>query len=169
MSAARIILVALLSVGACAVEAGAAGRKVGSKARQLALKQALDKQMEGTLFAELNRNREVWQSLKPDQLRLLRNRYYAFLREDDQRQADLLEAAAELNRLTDEQRRAYREREKWLIEVVRRLTPEQREQLRQLSPQDRARRLLELRDELLGPTPRPTEKAEPDPTTRPVE
>ena len=38
----------------------------GSTVRQLMLKQALDMEMAGTLVAELNQNKKIWGSMKPE-------------------------------------------------------------------------------------------------------
>ncbi len=129
-----------------------------SKARQVLLKQAIDKFMDGTLVADLNRNKKVWASKTPEELRTLRNRRLAYLKESDEMRAKLLAAGEELDRLTDEQREAYLARAQWLSKVVARLSPAQREALKKLTPQERARRLLELKAKL----------SEPDPTTRPA-
>ena len=128
-----------------------------SKARQVLLKQAIDKFMDGTLVADLNRNKKVWASKTPEELRTLRNRRLAYLKESDEMRAKLLAAGEELDRLTDEQREAYLARAQWLSKVVARLSPTQREALKKLTPQERARRLLELKAKLSepGPTPRP--------------
>lgn len=126
----------------------------GSKAWQARLKEALDKKLPTkTLLAELNRNKEVWGRMTPEQLRELRNRYYAYLRQDDAKRARLLEAAAELDRLTAEQREAYLERARWLAKVIAKLTPAQREELKKLTAKQRAKRLLELKAVLAGSQP----------------
>ncbi len=125
----------------------------GSTVRQLMFKQALDMKGAGTLVAELNQNKKIWRSLKPEELRSLRERYYAFLKQDGKKQIELMEAAEKFYRLTDKQRRAYLKRASWLKKVVARLTPEQRQALRKLSPAERARRLLELKAKLVDPPP----------------
>jgi predicted phage gp36 major capsid-like protein len=125
----------------------------GSTARQLLLKRALDMEVKGTLVAELNQNKKIWHSMKPEELRSLRERYYAFLKQDGKKQIELMKAAEKFHRLTDEQRRAYLKRASWLKKVVSRLTPEQRQALRKLSPAERARRLLELKAKLSDPPP----------------
>ncbi len=160
MRATTYILIAMLAMAALTVGAQA-GPKLpapGTRARQVLLKQALDKELAGTLVSDLNSNRKEWESKKPEQLRQLRNRYYAYLRLSDARQAKLLEVAAELDRLSDEQRKAFLERARWLAKVVAGLTPAQRAQLKKLPPAERAKRLLELKAKL----------PESQPTTRPA-
>lgn len=164
--AAHILVVTLAAV---AMLAGAAAARdpakvLGSKANQLRLKLALQKQIQGTLVGELNRNKQTYAALKlnPQQLRDLREKVYRFKQLDPDRQVDILEAAWEFLNLTEEQRKIYRQREAWLRKVVASLTPEQRDQLKELSPQERSKRLLEYRDKLAG---RPTSQ----PATRPAE
>ena len=132
----------------------------GSRARQLLLKQALEKHLSGTLVAELDYNKKLWGSMSPEQLRDLREKYYAFLRLDDAKQEKLLKAAPEFERLTDRQRRLYGERAAWLKRVVSSLSPAEREELKNLTPAERAKRLLELRDE------EPTSASPAPPTSR---
>jgi hypothetical protein len=159
---------AALLVGVAAAKDPA--RIPGSKARQLLLKQALKKQLEGTLVSELNRNKQVYTSLKlnPQQLRDLREKVYMFKQLDPDRQVDILEAAEEFLSLTPEQRKTYRESEAWLRKVVASLTPQQREALKRLTPEQRAKRLLELRDKLLGSKPTTQPATRPAPSTAPA-
>ncbi len=138
----------------------------GSTDRQLMLKQALDKEGKETLVAELNQNKKIWRSMKPEELRSLRERYYAFLKQDGKKQIELLKAAEKFHRLTDEQRRAYLKRASWLKKVVSRLTPEQRQALRKLTPAERAKRLLELKAKLSDPPP--TSQPVSQPTSQPA-
>ena len=142
------------------------GNVPGSTARQLMLKQALDMAVTGTLVAELNQNKKIWRSMKAEELRNLRERYYAFLKQDGKKQIELMEAAEKFHRLTDEQRRAYLKRASWLKKVVARLTPEQRRALQKLSPTERARRLLELKAKLSDPPP--TSQPTSQPASRPT-
>jgi hypothetical protein len=151
-AAAAILLSASRSVRAAGPrEPGAAP---GSKTRQLMLRQALDKEVSGTLVAELNRSKKLWKAMGPERLRQLRERYYAFLRLDDQQQAALIDAAPEFDKLSESQKKLYRERAAWLKEVVRSLTPAERDELKKMTPTERARRLLELKARLA--TSRPT-------------
>ena len=120
----------------------------GSRVRQLLLKQALDKHLSGTLVAELNHNRKLWASMSPEQRRKLREIYVGFLRLEQEKQVKLLEVMPEFEKLSDRQRKLYRQRAAWLTKVVASLTPAQREQLRLMTPAERAGRLLELKKAL---------------------
>jgi hypothetical protein len=120
----------------------------GSKVRQLMLKQALEKQLTGSLTEELAQNALTWKSLTPEQVRQLREKYLAFLKNSPDEQAALLEASQEFGRLSSQRRSAYQERQEWLDQVINRLNPRQRDELLAMQPQDRARRLLELKASL---------------------
>ena len=147
----HIAIVAL----ACVTLVGVAAAKdpPGSKAYQLRLKLALQKQMKGTLAAEVNRNKQVYASLNGQQLRDLRERVYMFKQLNPDRQVDILDTAQEFLNLTSAQRKTYREREAWLRKGVASLTPAEREALKRMTPRQRSKRLLELRDKLLAPAP----------------
>lgn len=121
---------------------------VGSKQWQLRLKQALESKGTSGLLAELNHNKQVWGSLSPEELRELRNRYYAFLKEDPDRQINLLEAAEAFQELPERHKALFNERAVWLSKVVASLTPEEKKELKAMSPADRAKRLLELKAKL---------------------
>jgi hypothetical protein len=125
----------------------------GSKVRQLMLKQALEKQLAGSLTEELAQNAMLWKSLAPEQVRELREKYLAFLKNSPDEQAALLEAAQEFGRLSSQRRSAYQERQEWLDQVINRLTPREREELLAMQPQDRAKRLLELKAKLAATQP----------------
>jgi hypothetical protein len=125
----------------------------GSRAQQLVLLEALNKQLAGTLVAELNQNKNIWSTLSPEQLRELRQRYYAFLRQDPSSQADLIQTAEQFRHLSDEQREAYRQRAEWLSKVVATLTPHEREELIRMTPTDRAKRLLEVKARIVDSQP----------------
>lgn len=125
----------------------------GSKADQMLLREAIDKQLSGSLVAELNENKKVWGAMTAEQLRELRQRYYAFLRESDADKARLLETEIEFNKLSDEQKQSFRRRAAWLTKVVASLTPDERRRLQEMSPEDRAKRLLELKSRLAETQP----------------
>ena len=155
------LAVAVLAAGV-AVGASRQPPRPGSRARQLLLKQALEKRLSGTLVAELSHNKKVWGAMTPEQLRQLRERYYAFLRLDQDKQAELLRAMPEFERLTGAQREAYQQRAAWLKKVVGSLTPDQREELKAMTPSERAKRLLELKGRLVSsrPSTQPASPAE---------
>lgn len=159
----HIVIVSLAGVVLAGVAAAKdPARAPDSKAYQLRLKLALQKQMKGTLTAEMNRNKQVYASLNPQQLSDLRERVYMFKQLDPDRQVDILDTAREFLNLSPAQRKIYRDREAWLQRVVASLTPAEREAMKRMTPRQRSKRLLELRDKLLAP--RPTSQ----PTTRPA-
>ncbi len=147
------ILIAALAAVILPAGAGAAKDPAASRARQLLLKQALDKHTPESLAATLSRNRKTLGELTPEQLRELRRRYYAFLKQDPARQVELIKAAEEFLKLSDRQKEEYRRRQEWLRKVVSSLTPKQRDQLKKLTPGERAQRLLELKAKLVGTQP----------------
>ena len=149
------ILIAGLALAAGDRQAAAqAARKLdpanvpGTVTRQLLLRQALDKHVDGTLVAELNRNREIWQKLTPEQRRHLRDQWLATINEDPARLAQRIKNEDEFNKLNEQHRQMYLERAVWLKKVVDSLSPEQREEIRQMTPEQRARRLLDLKARL---------------------
>jgi len=155
------ILIAVLAAGALlATSAPAKDPEMGSRTRQLLLKKALGS---GSLADELSRNRRRWEAMTPEQRRALRDRFLAFVGKDPARQADLIRAFEAFQKLTPQQQEQYRRRAVWLKKVVASLTPEQREALKKLTPDERARKLLELKAALSrpGPTTRPTTTSAP--------
>ncbi len=155
MSFARNILVAALLAAVPVVAWGQAKGKsqFGSQAQQLLLSQALDKVQAGTLVAELNKNKQAWGTMPPEQLRELRNRYYAFLKQDPAKQAELIESSEAFHKLSKEQQDAFRQTAAWLKKVVDSLSAEQRQQLMEMTPEERAKRLLELKAKLVDAQP----------------
>lgn len=136
----------------------------GSKVRQFMLKQALEKQLTGSLTEELAQNAMVWKGLAPEQVRQLREKYLAFLKNSPDEQAALLEASQEFSRLSSQRRSAYQERQEWLDQVINRLSPRQRGELLAMQPQDRAKRLLELKANLAT---QPSSSPASQPATKP--
>ena len=142
------IILPLLILLICSVSAGSNRQSAsvpGSRVRQLMLKQALEKYISGTLVEELNRNKRLWAKMSPEELRRLRSRYYAFLKENPDKQVELIEAAEKFQKLTAEQRKAYIKRAEWLKKVVSHLTEKEKEALKKMTPAQRAKRLLEFK------------------------
>jgi hypothetical protein len=127
----------------------------GTTARQVLLRQALDKLQSGSLVQELNQNAKLFAAMTPEERRRLQQRYYAFLREDPQRQVYLIEANAEFQKLTDGQRKSFEERAAWLTKVVASLNDQGRKDLLAMPPQERAKRLLELKAKLVDAATQP--------------
>ena len=121
----------------------------GSIARQLLLKYRIQKQAAGTLAVSLYHNRQEWESLSPE----LRDRYrrdaLAFEQKGPEEQARMIENFDKLIKLSAEQQERYRQRAEWLRAVVATFSPEERKGLSEMSPEDRARRLIERRDQLM--------------------
>lgn len=172
MSRRTNILIATLAAALLAGTAAAAGKDAdqipGSKAYQVRLKLALQKHMAGSLVAELKRNVQVYTALNPQQRSDLREKVYMFKQLEPDRQVDILEAAQEFLNLTAEQRNIYRQRQAWLRRVVSSLSPDEREALRRLTPAERSKRLLELRDKLLAPPPTTQPTTPKGPSVRPT-
>ena len=150
----------------------------GSIARQLRLKFQLMRESSGTLAAALSHNREAWERLSPEQRDRFRRRAYAFLQKDPRQQQRLLDDFEKFIKMSADQRVAYRQRAEWLNAVVASLTDSQRQQLLNLPPLERARRLIALRDELVRqgrlkldvsvPKPAPASSPLKEPTTQPA-
>lgn len=146
----RILICSALALSATAAtaapkSASAKGKGPGSKAQQLLLIQRMDKVAKRTLVAELNRNRDVYGAMTPQQRRDLREKVYSFLRQNPDRQVRILQAARELLAQTPVQKA----RSAWLAKVVASLSAEEKDRLRRMSPAQRAKRLLELKAKLV--------------------
>ena len=129
---------------------GARKPTVGSVSRQLMLKYRLRKIAEGTLTASLSHNNRQWMRLSPDQRDKYRRDVLAFRTKSDDQQAKLLLTYYEsLARLSAEKQRAHQRRARWLKIVVDSFTPHERKTLKELPPEQRARRLIGRRDELI--------------------
>ena len=142
----------LWSVSAGADDQGASLRQppLGSVARQLRLKQKLLLAAAGVPLSEaLKHNRQEWESLTPNQRGQFRRNVYAFRNKSPQEQTRLLEHYEKLFTMTAKRREAYRRRARWLRVVVEDFTPQQREQLKAMSPDERARKLLARKAELI--------------------
>jgi len=137
----------------------------GSRVRQLLLKQALEKEADGTLVATLTQYKRIYKAMGPEQLGELRKKAYMIRRLPPAEQANLFRSAEKLLHLSPEHRQAYRQRAEWLDRVVKSLTREQIEELKAMTPEQRGRRLLELKAKILAT--QPTSAPASAPTTRP--
>jgi hypothetical protein len=155
-----------LASNALAEPAEAMGSRppLGSRARQLMLKFKLLRDSPNTpLASSLDHNRRQWELLSPDERDQFRRTAVAFLRKRPAEQEKLLERYSRLIQMSAEQRQAYQQRSRWLQAVVATLSERQRAELNKLPLEQRARRIIELRDRLvregklvLAPTTRPT-------------
>ena len=121
----------------------------GSIASQLRLKFRLMRINSGTLASSLDHNRTEWLNLLPDEREQYRREAVAFLKKSPEERSKLLQRFEKLLKMSAERRQAYRRRAKWLKAVIETLTPAQGQQLEKLTPTARARRLIEIRDELV--------------------
>ena len=119
--------------------------------RQLRLKQELRLRRENlSLVQVLDHNRESWEKLTPDQRKQFREHALAFLHKTPEEQAQLLSHYEKLIKMTAERREAYRKRAEWLNKVVATLSDEQKQALQRMTPQERARELIRLRDQMVA-------------------
>jgi phenylpropionate dioxygenase-like ring-hydroxylating dioxygenase large terminal subunit len=149
----------------------------GSIARQLLVKFKLKAAEDNvSLSAALDRNRQQWSLLTPEQRDAYRKQVRAFLQKSPDEQRKILRHYEALLLMTPERREAYRRRARWLKAVVSRLSDEQREQLQRMLPRERAAKLIALRDEMVRkgelkleePTTRPAAASPAAPTTQPA-
>ncbi|MGC9454848.1 MAG: DUF3106 domain-containing protein [Phycisphaerae bacterium] len=147
------VLAGVMSAGTAAAQDGSDALRrppAGSIAAQLRLKQKLLAEQEGTtLAATLRHNRRQWESLSPEQRDHYRRVAVAFLRENPDKQRELIEHYERFVRMSADRRQAYRQREQWLKVVVASFTPSERDELRNMPADERARRLVARRDELV--------------------
>jgi hypothetical protein len=121
----------------------------GSIARQLLLRYKLQAMQEGqSLAAAIDHSRQAWESLQPDQRDRFRQVARAILEQSPEDQQKLLEHYEKLIRMSHARRQAYRRRAEWLKAVMDHLTDEQKKELLRMTATDRAKRLMEYRDEL---------------------
>jgi len=122
----------------------------GSIARQLRLKMKLHRiTANGSLVATLKHNRQEWESLTPDQRGRFRKSFMAYQRKTEGEQEQILSHYETLFKMTAERRQAYRQRAKWLTVVVESFTPVERAELQGMTPDDRARKILDRKALLL--------------------
>lgn len=149
--AVALTVAAAASLASADEPAGVARKPApGSVAAQMRLKLQLKAQAEGTtLAAALNHNRHEWETLTPDQREEYRSVARAYLDKSPSEQEKLLKHYDQLMQMSPAQRAAYRERANWLKEVVAGMTEQERAELLQLRPAERARVLTEKRAELI--------------------
>jgi len=122
---------------------------VGSLAGQLLLKFRLQKIANGTLTASLNHNRAEWEGLTPEQRQRYRNEALAFLKADPGQVQKLVERYDRFLALPPQKQAEYRSTAEWVEAVVATLSPQERERLLAMPPDDRAKFLRDRRDELV--------------------
>ena len=141
--ASAVLLASTAALADGADGAGLTRPPAGSIARQLRLKMTLHRITPGgSLVAALRHNRQEWESLTPDQRGHFRKSFLAFLHKSADEQENILTHYEKLFKMTTERRDAYRQRAKWLAVVVESFTPAERTAMQQMTPDDRARKLL---------------------------
>jgi hypothetical protein len=121
----------------------------GSLAAQLRLKLSLQMAAGSSLAAAMDHNRQEWRMLSPDQRERFRDSAVAFLEKNPKAQDKVLSDYSTFLSLNQQKREAFRQRAEWVKAVVASLTAEQRDELQKMSSADRARVLIERRDELV--------------------
>ena len=140
---------ALLPAAAWAQAAKKSDKDLVTKARQLQLKLKLMEAGDSQLMAARLSNGLEWDKLTPDQREKIREEVLAFMSKSEVEQEKLLKHYQRLIRLDNDQREAYLRRAAWLRVVVESFTPQEREAMEALSPQERAAKLLERKETLI--------------------
>lgn len=115
----------------------------GSLASQKRLKHRLRQISHTPLSATLQHNRQAWQELTPDERSRYRKNFLAFHQKDPKRREEMLKKYEQLFKMSAQRREAYRKRAEWLKIVISSFTKEQREELKKMTPTDRANKILE--------------------------
>jgi hypothetical protein len=145
------VAASIVATAALAEQKADQAKLSASVQRQLELKRQLRAQTNGQSLAQLiDHNRRSWDTLTPDQQSRFRKHALAFLHLSEEEQRKLLRRYERLIRMTAEKRRAYRQRAQWLKAVVKTLSADERQELREMPPKARAARLIELRDQLVA-------------------
>jgi hypothetical protein len=130
-----------------------------SIAQQLRLQRKLLGDAE-SFVAVLRANRAQWDRYGPEQQNIMRQRAYAFRdNTPPQQQQAILDAWKTFHRLDGAGKQRRREQAARVKRVLDALPEEQRDQLRKLSPAERAREILRLERQMPGtvkPTPAPS-------------
>jgi hypothetical protein len=105
----------------------------------------------GSLAEALNRNRRRWRKLSPAQQKLARQEALAFLQLDPQQQKKILdEYARKAQAVPAVTAEARLKQARWLRAVVESFTPAQVDQLRGMSPAQRAETFIRQRNQLIA-------------------
>jgi hypothetical protein len=138
---------------------------MGSIARQLLLAAKLKRANHEavSLAAAMDHNRADWEKLSPDQRNKFRQEALAFLNENPQEQERLLQQYDKLISMSAAKQAKYRQTAEWLKVVTASFTPEERKTLLALTPEQRAKALLERKAQLIkeGKLPAETPKSAP--------
>lgn len=169
------ILLALVAAAAMAVVPRALAEDsaelntppMGSIARQQLLAAKIKRIMsEGaSLASAMNHNRMEWESLSPDQRSRFRQEALAFLNENPQEQERLLAQYDKLISMSAARQQKYRQTAEWLKVVTASFTPDERKALLAMTPQQRAKALLDRKAELIQTGKLPADTPASAPTT----
>ena len=155
MQKGEILALLIALATACPASAGKADDQLlphgtVGVAQQMSLKIRLLKAMDNeSLAVSLAHNRREWEMLSPDQRDDYRRKAVAFQRKDPEEQKRLLKHYEELIGISVRKRLAYRRTASWLKAVTATFTPEERLKLLAMPPAQRARMLIQRRDELI--------------------
>jgi hypothetical protein len=181
MRSARVIPAFILSAACLAVLAsGPAAANPPARAqapatqpsRQPSAAMSAQKQLAGRLRAikgdsiadALNHNRAEWSSLSPDQRSRFRREALAFLSRSPDQQDRLLRQYQRLVSLSAERQENYRRIAQWLSAVVGSMSADERKAMLEMSPQQRAKALLDRKAELIAKGKLPPDR----PATQPA-
>ncbi len=145
-----LALLAAAAMLAATQAAFAQARSAGAKAptidvaKQLRLVLKLRTAAAGDSLA-MSINRQEWTNLTPDERDKYRREALAFLSKSPEEQEKILKHYDNLVSLSAQKRQAYLQRAQWLHVVVESFTAQERQDLTQLPPDQRAKRLLDAR------------------------
>jgi len=126
------------------------GAPRGSIARQLQIKAKLLAAAQGTtLVAMLDHNRAAWESHSPDQRESFRREARAFRAKDPKEQEEMIRRFDEWIGLAAERKENLRRMYGWVKVVAASFTPAEREEIRLMSANRRARAFILRRDALV--------------------
>ncbi len=140
---------------------------MGSIARQLLLAAKLKRANHEavSLAAAMDHNRADWEKLSPDQRSRFRQEALAFLNENPQEQERLLQQYDKLISMSAAKQAKYRQTAEWLKVVTASFTAEERKALLALTPEQRAKALLERKALLIKEGKLPAETPTSAPAT----
>lgn len=149
----------LMLTGCLIATAWAGAKQVASKpapgsiASQLKLRfnlmRSADCDPYSNLSSALRNNLKGWQNLSPDQREKFRLDAYAFMQRNPREQEKLIQQYEKFISMSPDKQETYRRRADWLKVVVASYSVKERKDLEQMSPTDRAARLIQRRNELV--------------------
>lgn len=101
-----------------------------------------------TLASALRNNLKGWNDLSPDQREKFRREAFAFMQRNPKEQEKLIQQYEKFISMSPDRQETYRRRADWLKVVVASFTARERKDLEQMTPADRAAKLVQRRNEL---------------------